>query len=326
MVVGTEIRGRAQAVGRQGLGRVLPHDEDRARVSARMAQEAIERRFTKALQLELAGEDAAEVAHRLPDPVGACERADQAIERPRGGPDLVRGVDRQGAGLGVAGAPVLGVDRLGQAVLHGSHPLGEQPKTSPDDQAGQTEVHGADYQAGTERAGIEERREDAIRRQPQDEAEGREHEPDQEPEPGHPDREVGEDLRGEARHRWALRDGGGGRAAAPCAARPPPHRTRWSGSVRYGRRRRPRADPAIGRGSPTLDAPPSAAVRRSRGGSGDRPRLADPGRPAVSCGSPIPRRIRRSAAARRPWTPRPQLRFADPAADPAIGRGSPSRG
>ena len=219
------------------LDPVLADDEDRARVGTRVAQEAVERGVAQALELELAGQDPAEVAHRLLDPVGPGQRADEAVERTGRGPDLVGGVDRQGAGLRVAGAPVLGVDRPAQALLDRAHPLGQEPQAAPDHEAREREVDGADDEAGAQRAGKEERREDPLRWQPQQEAEGREDEPDQEPEPGHPDREVDEDPGGEARHRWALRDGGGrGRAAAPCADRGGGHRTRWSGSVRYGRR------------------------------------------------------------------------------------------
>ena len=66
-----------------GSTRVLADDEDRAGVGAGVDEEAVEGRVAEALELELAGEDVAEVAHRRLDPVAPGEGADEAVEGAR---------------------------------------------------------------------------------------------------------------------------------------------------------------------------------------------------------------------------------------------------
>ena len=200
MVVRADLARHAQAVCCERLDRVLANHEDHAGIGAGVAQEAVKGSIAQALELELAGEDAAEVPHRLLDRVGPGKGANEAVERTGRRADLVGRVDRQRARLRVAGAPVLRVDGLPQALLHGSHPVREQSQTAPHHEPSEREVHRAHDETGGDGAGEEERGQDAVRRQPQQEAEGREDEPDHEPEPGHPDGEVDEDLGGEARH------------------------------------------------------------------------------------------------------------------------------
>ena len=201
VVAGREARGLAEPMRRQGLDAVLADQEDCAGVGAALPQEAVQRRVAQPLELELAREHGAEVAHPLLDGVRPGEGPDEAVEGARRGPDLVRRVDREGAGLRVAGAPVVRVDRLSEALLDSAHSLREEAQPAADDEAREREVDRANDQACCDGAREEERREDAIRRQPQEEAEGREDEADHQAEPGHPDREIDEHLRGEARHR-----------------------------------------------------------------------------------------------------------------------------
>ena len=192
--------GVSQAVGRERLEVVLAHDEEGAGIGAGVAQKAVERGIAERLELEAAGEDAAEVAHRALHRVRPGQGVDEPVERAGGGADLVGRVDRQRAGLRVAAAPVLREDRPPEALLDRTHPVGEQPQPAADDETDQAEVHGADDEAGRDRRGKEERGEDPLGREPEEEAERWEDEPDEEPEPRHPDREVDEDLGGEARH------------------------------------------------------------------------------------------------------------------------------
>ena len=191
--------GVSQAVGRERLEVVLAHDEEGAGIGAGVAQKAVERGIAERLELEAAGEDAAEVAHRALHRVRPGQGVDEPVERAGGGADLVGRVDRQRAGLRVAAAPVLREDRRGAPRPYPSGRRAAAAGGRRRDGPGRS-FHGADDEAGRDRRGKEERGEDPLGREPEEEAERWEDEPDEEPEPRHPDREVDEDLGGEARH------------------------------------------------------------------------------------------------------------------------------
>ena len=80
VVVLGEAVGRPKAMTGEWLHRVLADHEDRAGLRAGVTEQRVERGVAEPIELEVAREDLAEVAHRGLDRVAAGERVDQPVE------------------------------------------------------------------------------------------------------------------------------------------------------------------------------------------------------------------------------------------------------